>query len=625
MKPRLDLPPEALIGALPDPVFVIGRDGTYIDFHSPPGFQTYVPPEQFLGRRAAEVMPPEVAAATERSIEAALRTGKLQIFDYRLPIGGSFRDFEARLMPAGPDRVLAIIRDVTDQRRAVEALQHSEARFRSMIENSPDAIGVTKQGVHLFVNAAFRKMFGYRDNSEILGRSVLDLLAPSARPFIAENIRRRAARLSATDTFETRGLRADGAEFDLDVHVSPYEEDGEVHTVVILRDITAQKQLEEQYRHSQKMEAAGRLAGGIAHDFNNVLTIITGYARMVLDVLPPESPARADTEEIMAAAERAAALTTRLLAFSRRQPVKPKVLDINHVATDAARLLRRALLDGIEVRTVLTPSVPPIEIDPGALEQVIMNLAVNAGDAMNSGGTLTLETAALSPQASAARHLPRKPHVMLAIADTGHGMTKEVRNHLFEPFFTTKEKGKGTGLGLPTVYAIVKQAGGEILVWSEPGQGSIFRVFFPAVGVSAERGVEQPRPAAPESGKESILLVEDQAQVRRLTAIMLQRYGYRVVEAASGEEAIETFSQSGPFDLLVTDVIMPGVNGREMAQRLVQRQPGLKVLYISGFTNSELEGDGQLPDGVRFLQKPFTRDDLARAVRGALDGSVTGP
>jgi signal transduction histidine kinase len=375
-----------------------------------------------------------------------------------------------------------------------------------------------------------------------------------------------------------------------------------------LRDLTAQKRLEEQLRQAQKMEAVGRLAGGIAHDFNNLLTAIAGYGELLSAALE-DGPLRRHAEEITKASARAAALTSQLLAFSRRQVLQPRVLDLNVAVREMESMLHRLIGEDVELVTALDPGLGPVCADPTQVEQVIVNLVVNARDAMPGGGALTIETSNAGD------------HVVLAITDTGTGMTEDERAQLFEPFFTTKG-GAGTGLGLATVYGIVEQSGGHIEVLTEPGLGSSFRISLPrADGAPAEQPDTRREPAAA-AGTETILLVEDEDVVRRLVAEILDDAGYAVLEASDGASALEVArSHDGPLDLLVTDVVMPGMSGRDVAQAVTPLRPGLQVLYMSGYTDSAIVHHGVLDEGTAFLQKPFSSAELTAKVRSLLDAS----
>jgi PAS domain S-box-containing protein len=385
----------------------------------------------------------------------------------------------------------------------------------------------------------------------------------------------------------------------------------------------ALRQSEKQLWQSQKMEAVGRLAGGVAHDFNNLLTVIKGYTELMLEDLRPSDPMRTEMEEVQKAADRAAALTRQLLAFSRRQVLAPKVVNLNYLVEDMNKLLRRLLGEDIELCIRLDDNLGSAKADPGQIEQVIMNLAVNARDAMPKGGKLTLETANVElDQAYSREHAMVQPgsYVMLAIADTGSGMDAETLSHVFEPFFTTKEQGKGTGLGLSTVYGIVKQSGGYIWPYSEPGMGTTFKIYFPRVDEMAERLQARAQAASGMGGTETILLVEDEEGVRGLTRQLLQRHGYTVLEAEHGQDALLLCERySGPIHLLLSDVVLAQMSGRELVQRLTPLRPEMKVLYMSGYSDEAIVHHGVLAPGTAFLQKPFTTESLMRKLREVLD------
>jgi signal transduction histidine kinase/CheY-like chemotaxis protein len=392
---------------------------------------------------------------------------------------------------------------------------------------------------------------------------------------------------------------------------------------VTARDVTERHRLEEELRHSQRMEAVGRLAGGVAHDFNNLLTAINGYGELLLSRVPEGDAMRVDVQEICSAGERAAALTQQLLAFSRRQMLKPEPLDLNAVVAEMDKMLRRLIGEHIDVETRLAPDLCLVHADRGQLEQVVMNLVVNARDAMESGGTLTLETANVGADARGARREPGAPpgrHAMLLVRDTGCGMDEETLAHVFEPFFTTKPSGKGTGLGLSMVYGIVQQSGGQIVARSKPGEGSTFRLFLPlAPPVAAAVVVAAPEVAAA-GGRETVLLVEDEALVARLAERVLRDAGYTVLRAGDGIEAEQVFRRhAGAIDLLVSDVVMPHLGGPELAERLRTARTDLPVLFLSGYNDSAVLGRGLLRRDTSFLGKPFNPAALAAEVRRLLD------
>ena len=508
-----------------------------------------------------------------------------------------------------------------ERKRTEEQLLENERRYRLLFQANPEAMWVYDCETLRFlaVNAAAVARYGYSEQ-EFLAMTVRDIRPASELPRFEETLRGQDG-----GTFSGyRHRRKDGALIDVDIEAQPLTFAGRSARLVLARDVTARRQLEEQLRQAQKMEAVGQLAGGIAHDFNNLLTAILGCTQLLLHATPPEDQRREDVEEIKNAGLRAAELTRQLLAFSRRQVLAPKVLDVNAIVANMDKMLRRLLGEDVALVTHLAADLGPVSADPGQLEQVLLNLAVNARDAMPQGGRLTIETAnVLLTEEYAERHhrLPPGPYVLLAVSDTGVGMDEITQKHLFEPFFTTKEVGKGTGLGLATVYGIVKQSGGYIWVYSEPGRGTTLKVYLPRVPGAAE-----PLPVAVESpelrrGTETVLLVEDAAPVRSLARKGLESYGYQVLEAADGPAALELSARHPRgIDILVTDVVMPGMSGRELAERLAPARPGMRVLYTSGYTDDAMVHQGVLRSGVAFLQKPFVPETLARKVREVLDG-----
>jgi len=403
-----------------------------------------------------------------------------------------------------------------------------------------------------------------------------------------------------------------------------YGKDGEVsHFDSIMLDITGQKELEAQFLHSQKMGAIGRLAGGVAHDFNNLLTVIMGCGGLVLMGLREDDPLREDMKEINRAAKTAASLTRQLLAFSRKQILKPRVLDLNEVVTNLKKMLGRIISENIELETNLAPDLGLVKIDEGQMEQVIMNLAVNTKDAMPQGGKLTLETANVYlDEEYARRHgvkLKHGPHVMFAMSDTGVGMDEETQARIFEPFFTTKELGKGTGLGMATVYGIIKQSGGYIWVYSKPGAGTTFKIYLPVVEGKTEPRQKEEIVLEELRGSETILIVEDDDALRKLACKILEPQGYSILEAKNGIEALRISEEHGDqIHLMITDAVMPGMDGRKLAEHLRPLRPDLKVIYMSGYTDNAILHDLVLNPETEFLQKPFSSEALKRRVREVL-------
>jgi PAS domain S-box-containing protein len=463
----------------------------------------------------------------------------------------------------------------------------------------------------LEANDAFLRMLGCSREELLAGEVVWELLTPAAVAADAG---------AAARPREGEYRRKDGQRTPVLVAVAELE-GGE--NISIALDLSERKRLEEQFRQAQKMEAVGRLAGGIAHDFNNVLSVVLGYSEMICTDLKPDEPLRADVEEVRMAAVRATDLTRQLLAFSRQQVLEPKVLSLHRSLAGMEKLLRRLLGADVMLTLLTDNELWPIKADPGQIEQIVMNLAVNARDAMPQGGKLTIQTDNVTLDADyAALHHDVRPgdYVMFAVSDTGCGMDSQTQARIFEPFFTTKEKGKGTGLGLATVFGIVKQSGGHIWVYSEPENGTTFKLYFPRTDGAEKVVSEQAAPLESQRGNETILLVEDDAQVRALARSVLRRNGYVVLEAANGGEAILICEQYGAkIDLLLTDVVLPLVSGRQLAERLSSMRPDIKVLFMSGYTDDAILQHGILDSGVAYLQKPLTPVSLTRKVRGVLD------
>ena len=506
--------------------------------------------------------------------------------------------------------------------RMFSKLVTAEQRYGALLENASDAIAVlTLEGVILEANQGWERVLG-TPRSQMVGRNVAELVPEEARD--AQRAEYERAIAQGGGSVHPIPLRqSDGSVVYLEISGTVVEISGERYVLFIGRDVTNRLRLEEQLRQAQKMEAVGSLAGGVAHDFNNLLSVILSYTSLVLDALKPGDPIRTDIEEVKRAGERSADLTRQLLAFSRRQVLQPKVLDLNPVLLGMEKMLQRLLGESIELSMLTFTPVGKIYADPGQIEQVIMNFAVNARDAMAQGGKLTIETLDVDLDASyAAQHhdVTPGPYVMLAVTDTGVGMNAATRARIFEPFFTTKEKGKGTGLGLATVFGIVKQSGGHILVRSEPGKGTTFKVYLPRTEESAKIPLPTTIVGGALRGSETVLLVEDEEKVRTVCSTILGRNGYRVLEAQNGGEAFLICEQyKEPIDLLLTDVVMPRMSGKQLANRLVPARPEMKVLFMSGYTDDSVVADSARKGGAAFLQKPVTPDGLLRKVREVLD------
>jgi PAS domain S-box-containing protein len=510
-------------------------------------------------------------------------------------------------------------------RAAQEGLRRSEKNFRSLVTHAPYGIcRCDSAGQLLDANPALLAMLGYASFEDLAGKHLAALYADAQQWFdLADHLRSPAP----FQGLIAEWMRSDGQPAVIRVSGRSVTNGGKGKTFELFaEDVTAQRALQQQLLQSQKMEAIGRLAGGIAHDFNNLLMVISGYSEFLLERLGPEATLRTPAQEISNAAARASSLTRQLLAFSRKQMLAPKILDLNAVVTENMKMLARVIGEDIDLVMVPEAFLGMVRADSSQIEQVIMNLAVNARDAMPSGGKLTIATANESlDEIYAGLHSPLKPgnYVTLSINDTGAGMDSETQSRIFEPFFTTKGP-RGTGLGLSTVYGIVKQSGGYIWVMSEPDKGTTFKIYLPRIAETTEPVAQAVPPAelGAGPGTETILVVEDEPNLRYLARQFLGKQGYRVLEAADGAAALQiAVAHEGKIHLLLTDVIMPGMNGRELAQRIMELRPNTKVLYMSGYTENVIGHNGTLDAGIRLLQKPFTLADLKATVREVLDSN----
>lgn len=530
-------------------------------------------------------------------------------------------------------RIRVLEEELSAHEKNEKGLQIQKAYLEQLLECAPEGIALADKDHRIIrANAQFTRLFGYTPE-ETIGRTVDDLIAPPGRFDEASDITIRVGRGEPVRV-ETVRRKKDGSPVFVELMAAPvWVGDEHVADYASYRDITERKRsekelagLQEQLRQSQKMEAIGRLAGGIAHDFNNLLTVIKGYADLSLLHLKEGDPLWSNIKEIDRASERAKDLTRQLLAFSRRQILQVKVFDLNSLLLDLEKMLHRILGEDIRLVTELAEDLGRVRVDPGELEQVIMNLAVNARDAMSSGGRLTIETENVELDEDHARThvgVTPGPYVMLTVSDTGVGMSREVQEKAFEPFFTTKEEGQGTGLGLSTVHGIVKQSGGNIWIDSEPGKGTTFKICLPKVEGALDPLARPGDSASLREGTEVVLLVEDEAPVLDLVARFLRCQGYTVLEAADGEQALriaEAHGQEG-IHLLLTDVVMPKMSGKELADRLKSLRPDLKVLFTSGYTDNAIVRHGVLDTGVNFLPKPFSVANLGQKIREALDGA----
>jgi two-component system cell cycle sensor histidine kinase/response regulator CckA len=585
-----------------------------------------------LGRRVA-------LTAVGLSMAATLVMALCETFGYRLPrylparslAGWVFLWFAVAITVVPVNQMLRTLaaslelsrRKIEDLRRTEEALREGEEKYRELFEIMSDAVFLidNQEGWLLEANATAVNLYGYHRQA-LLGMKNTDLSAEPGET--------RSATVTGRTFVPVRWHRKiDGTVFPVEITARHFTRNGRPVHIAVIRDITARlkaeeerSRLEEQLRQSQRLESVGRLAGGVAHDFNNLLTVINGYADMTLGELAAEDPIRPVLEEIRNAGQRAASLTQQLLAFSRKQMIEPRPMDLNAVVAESEKMLKRLVGEDIEFSTSLSPLPCPVMVDSGQIHQILMNLAVNARDAMPAGGSLRVETAHLDLGEEQARGCPDAApgrYVRLAVADSGTGMDEDTLRRIFEPFFTTKRQGAGTGLGLSVVYGIVRQSGGWIQVNSRPGSGTTFEIYLPRLDAASLDEVAHDAPATGLRGTESVLVVEDQEEVRRLAVEVLRRYGYSVLEAAHGPEALGLAERhTGTIDLMLTDVIMPGMTGRELAARLTPIRPEAKVLYMSGYSRDVIGREGVLENGMPYLAKPFTPEELARKVRELL-------
>jgi two-component system, cell cycle sensor histidine kinase and response regulator CckA len=523
-------------------------------------------------------------------------------------------------------RIVGVIEDITEKRRLAAEREALLSRLQLHIERMPLAYVLFDADMRIIDwNSTAKRIFGY-SREEMLGTGPpYEKIDPHSFWEKGEEIRSRIRSGDMEAHSINENLTKDGRAITCQWFNTPLLDDNGqfVGFLCLAQDVTEQKSLEAKFQQAQKMEAFGQLAGGVAHDFNNLLTIINGYSELILDDLREGDPLRDSLGQIKTAGERAASLTRQLLAFSRKQVLEPKVLSLNTIVTDTERMLRRLIGEDIAVSTVLDPALGMVKADLGQIEQVIMNLALNARDAMPQGGKLTIETENTEldeTYTQAHRDLRPGPYVLLAVADTGMGMDAATKARIFEPFFTTKEPGRGTGLGLATAFGIVKQSDGHVAVYSELGRGTTFKIYLPRIDAMTGAGVLVPRQGATAKGTETILLTEDEPALRALARHVLAMNGYKVLEAANGEKALRIAEEyKGTLHLLVTDVVMPGMSGRQLTERLAAVRPGMKVLYLSGYTDDAVVRHGVLQAETAFLQKPFTPNALALKVRQVLD------
>ena len=634
----------SILEAIPDAIVAVNRQGVIVQINSQTEALFGYTRDELIGQKIEILVPERQRAGHDQHRDEFHAKPKIRRMGSGLDLYGRRRDgsgfpVEISLSPVAIGdtvMVLSAIRDITDRKRIEDELRRaseeldrrksrelrdSQARMALIVDSSQDAIiGKTLEGVITHWNKGAEKIYGYTAE-EIIG-SPISILCPKDRPDEIPSILEKIRAGETVDYFETIRMTKDGRRLNISVSISPiHDQEGRiVGASAIARNITAQKKVEDQLRQSQKMEAVGRLAGGIAHDFNNLLGIVTACTELLRARADQESLEYVDN--IREAAKRGATLTRQMLAFSRKQQVQPQVFDLNERLKEVTKLLRPLMGDDVQVSVLPRSSSAIIEADPGQMDQVVMNLAVNARDAMPRGGKLIVETGTFDfDEAYAREHPTMRPgrYVMLAISDTGIGMDEATRSRIFEPFFTTKEVGKGTGLGLATVYGIVKQSGGDIWVYSEPDRGTTFKIYFPSAEhrIAAAPAIEA-EALPPRREGYSVLLAEDDPVMRRLTRRMLEQHGYRVLEAEDGNGAMQKImAGKEPIHIVLTDVVMKGMSGPELVLRLMNSHPEMKVVYMSGYTG-ELVANQGLGSDIRLLEKPFTRSTLLKALDAAL-------
>lgn len=641
-----------LLEALPDAIVAVDHDGIIVQLNSQTQALFGYTRDELIGQKVEVLVPESYRRQHHHHRQTFADTPKLRRMGADLDLYGRRRNgsefpVEISLSPVSTENgmfVLSAIRDISERKRIAEELRraHEElhrrtaeqlgeyrSRLALIIDSSEDAIiGKGVDGIITSWNKGAERIYGYTPE-EVVGKHISLLvpsdLRPDGRPDEISEILQKIAQGESIEHRESVRATKDGRRLDVSISVSPMRDasGNVIGASVIARDITAQKRTESQLHQSQKMEAIGRLAGGVAHDFNNILGIINACTEFLRDRIEPAAESSIYVENIKKAIERGSALTRQLLAFSRSSAIQPRVLDLNERLKDVSKLLRPLMGDDVEILIVSRSPSAVVEADPGQLDQIVVNLAVNARDAMPRGGKFILETGtAKFDEAFAEQHqaMPAGKYVLLAISDTGNGMDEATVSRIFEPFFTTKEAGKGTGLGLATVYGIVKQSAGHILVYSEPGHGTTFKIYLPSAEHKIGPGFKsETENVGPKRQGTTILLVEDDEIMRSLTKKVLEEHGYTVVEANDGESALESVqSHPGPIDLLLTDVVMRRVSGPELVERLGTSHPALKVVYMSGYTGELIAEREVLKRGVTLLEKPFTRTALLNTIHTAL-------
>jgi PAS domain S-box-containing protein len=621
---------EALIGSIDEIVFELARDGTFLNIWTTNEKLLYRPRHELKGKRVSEVIGEDFFRPFAMIFDRVLVTGRGEELEYSLDVPAGRRWFLARMnrVPSAANDQYTLclaVRDITGRKHAEEKLLVSEEKFSKAFHLGPDAVTITstEDGRYIEVNDSFLRLTGYARN-ELIGRTAVEL-GVWANPKDRQQVVALLNRSSEFRDLEIRIAIKSGEVRTVQMSAHTIELGGQTCILAIIRDVTERRALELQLRQSQKMEAVGRLAGGVAHDFNNLLVGILGYSELLKKKLAEQSPLLRMANEINFAAMRARDLTSRLLALSHRQVLRPAVLDLNALVRQCERLLRPVIGEDVRVILRLDPKTAHVKADPAQLEQVILNLALNARDAMPDGGTLSMETCNIQVDAALARQHPGLIpgyYVRLSVTDTGHGIAPDAMPRIFEPFFTTKEVGKGSGLGLSTVYGVVKQSGGCVTVSSVPDKGATFGIYLPRASELPERKTPAPPVTASSTGTETILLVEDEAIVRDLVCEILKESGYVVLSATSGADAMKIIDeQADPIDLLITDVVMPEMSGPELANILRRARGEMSVLYMSGYTDDAVLVRQGLPENSAFIRKPYTPQQFLQKVRETLDAA----
>jgi two-component system cell cycle sensor histidine kinase/response regulator CckA len=614
----------AVLAGTTDVILVLDANGRYLEVAPNDNALLYKPPAELIGRSLNQIFPPKQADFFYEQVRRAIDMGRAHRVEYSLEIAGREARFDATVSPLSPDSVLWMARDITPEREAQQKLQRQLQFTQAITGNLGEGLyAIDPHGRVTFINPAGEALLGWKE-SELLGRDMHGIVHSTR----ADGTYRPASEcpllgvLKSGQTVKVESdvfTRRDGTLLPIAYTASPITTDGQiVGAVLVFSDISERIHLEEQLRQAQKMEAIGQLAGGVAHDFNNLLTIINGYTELLLSQSENGLLCHRELREIRKAGERATLLTQRLLAFSRRQMLQPRLVALNGIVSGFESILRRLIPENINVAIRLDPRAGHIEVDPCQIEQAILNLAVNARDAMPQGGQLTIETSSVEVDDECIKSHPdvkRGGYGLLTVTDTGTGIHEEIKGRIFEPFFTTKETGKGTGLGLSMVYGVVKQSGGHICVYSEKNLGTTFKIYFPLLPAPAHGTVASRHEGAAPGGTETVLLLEDDPGVREYAKAVLERQGYSVIAAGNADQALAAaLAFSGKLHLMITDVVMPGKSGPEVAQQLASMGIQPKVLYMSGYTDDAIVRHGILPPGLAFLAKPFSPEALVRKV-----------